>query len=229
MCIELCSSCFYTSKAFVKPSHPFAFERHASVPTLALESLAHKIQPFTSALATTSIQVINKSFVISINVGNYGGLFLASSQLCLTTCSVLGLLSMQSYSIPIGIHDLAHHHLLCRIIKSHTLSSAKLVAHLLTTAIAKWCKQMKVTKFPPVRLGKKQLMPYWTDHPHVYNESLHIQISASDRRQCYSNLSHLSTLSTSPTNTSYSVSDYAFLTSVSRLGSIGIKVLVLIH
>ena len=131
MCIELCSSCFYVSKAFVKPK---AINQSIS-PSHAIDLLGPKLIPFASenALCLVSSQLTSSSLVVNVHVTAYGSVFFKSSQLLLTMHSSLIFISNLTHMVPFSQSNSA----LVRVIKAHRLSSAKLVAQVIKYALAK--------------------------------------------------------------------------------------------
>jgi hypothetical protein len=211
MCIELCSSCFYSAKPFVKP---YALSDQRISPTHAIELLGSKVQPMKvspayKANCLTSNQLANHSLVVVFQVPAYGSLFCLSSQSCLTIACSLGSISKLTHMLPFSQSNSS----LIRVIKCHHLSSANLVANIILTALNS-----------RVHIGK--IMSRWCKRCRAASNrrTLHIQIAASDRMQHLVKYLKVG----KSLNLTYSVQDYGFLTTVSRLGSIGIKVLVLI-
>ena len=156
-------------------------------------------------------------------------------------CSSIALLRNTTLSVPFSQSGTT----LVRVHRTHYLSNAKLIANVISRAftdrisigfiIAKWCKQIKsrysLPKLPWWKRRKGQPRYYFRNesiryYPTRSNQLLKIQIDASDRSQQFVN----STMSSfSPTMALYSVFDYAFLTTQSRMGAIGIKVVVLMR
>lgn len=253
MCIDLCSSCFYTSKPFAKPSHKVQPDILAGQPVIALELAAPKALPLTSSCAviTTEVHVpdVEKAavLVVNINVTSYATLFVMSSHSAIAFCSALSLISSQTLSVP-------YSQPVIRAIRTHHMSNAKLIAQVIARALESgvhvkalinmWCKKIDIESYKIWDRKLQQMVWLWDakkwyhgpipiiksnrnirpPYPSSAHQVLKIQIDASDRRQQYaSNIQHTS----SPTLISKTVKDYAFLASVSRLGSIGIKVLII--
>lgn len=235
MCIDLCSSCFHTTKAFVKPRHSVT-EQGQSNPTVATELLTTKLQPLSSSICSISSSVQQDTLIVNVQTANYGTLFILSSQSCLLFCSVVSLLQNQTLSVPFSQSNSS----LVRIHRTHHLSNAKLIANIIHHAFStrlsiglivnRWCQQIKYARAIPKRFrrpgGPRYRLKYQDLSLHYQShQALKIQINASDRSQLFQSTT---TSNASPTLLGYSVSDYAFLSSVSKLGAIGIKVVVLI-
>jgi hypothetical protein len=165
--------------------------------------LSHAIEEWLSNQrllkgSLTSNQLANHSLVVVFQVPAYGSLFCLSSQSCLTIACSLGSISKLTHMLPFSQSNSS----LIRVIKCHHLGSANLVANI-DKNMSRWCKRCRAAS---------------------NRRTLHIQIAASDRMQHLVKYLKVG----KSLNLTYSVQDYAFLTTVSRLGSIGIKVLVLI-
>ena len=226
MCLELSSSCFYVSRPFIMPSQPTYHLCNTELPILPMQLLATKLNHPFICISSISVQVSGRTMVISISAASYGTLFLVSSLQCISYVCIFRALSKQSLSVlPSSSHSI-----LFRVMKAHASSSAKVVAQVIAAALAKRINHnfllQKLFSSSKYGLASKYCkLPFETCHMHYFNESLSVQIAASDRMTLWSNAFSKS----NSFNLAYSIQDYAFLASVVGLGSIGIKVLVLIR
>jgi len=207
MCIGICSSCFYYSQPYVKIYHQPA----APVQSTALQLIRPKIQPLIAVAFTFRIlnsNLISSSFLCA----SYGSLYLLSSQCCLKLCSLLFLLSKVSLSIPLGLVQSG----IVRFLKSPIFVDASLVAHILSLSIS-------------FGLNLTHCISKLRSHNSSSNR-FDMNSSTTSCIQISSSTSALSWLTKHSNSLLFSqaILDYGCLNSTAALGSIGIKVLVLI-